>query len=194
MESLKIAVVLGSTRPGRRADAVAGWVLRHAVNRQDARFELVDLADHRLPLLDEPDPAIHGHYLLPHTLAWAARVADFDGFVFAVPEYNRSIPAALKNALDYLYAEWNDKAAGIVSYGVDAGGARAAEHLRGVLGELRVADVRSTAALSLMDDFTGNEVTPRAFQEKKLDMLLDELLSWAGALRSVRAAPVGATE
>jgi NAD(P)H-dependent FMN reductase len=190
MEPLRIAIVLGSTRPGRRAGAVADWVLGQARSRSDAQFELVDLAHHRLPLLDEPDPAIHGHYLQPHTQAWAAKVSEFDGFVFAVPEYNRSVPAALKNALDYLYREWNDKAAGIVSYGVDAGGARAAEHLRGILGELRIADVRSTAALSLMDDFTGAEITPRAFQEQKLGMLLDELVSWAGALRSVRLAPV----
>ncbi|WP_028936865.1 NADPH-dependent FMN reductase [Pseudonocardia spinosispora] len=190
MEPLRIAIVLGSTRPGRRAGTVADWVLGRARSRSTAQFELVDLAHHRLPLLDEPDPAIHGHYLQPHTKAWAETVEGFDGFVFAVPEYNRSVPAALKNALDYLYREWNDKAAGIVSYGVDAGGARAAEHLRCILGELRIADVRSTAALSLMDDFTDGEPTPRAFQVQKLDMLLDELLSWSGALRSVRMATV----
>lgn len=185
---LRIAVVLGSTRPGRRADAVAAWVLRYAAPREHATFELVDLAAHDLPLLDEPEPAIHGTYRRQHTQAWARRVAGFDGFVFLVPEYNRSIPAALKNALDYLYAEWGDKAAGIVSYGVDAGGARAAEHLRGVLGELSVADVRATVALSLMTDFAGDVVRPPEYQAQKLEILLDQVLRWSSALRAVRVA------
>lgn len=190
---LKIAVVLGSTRPGRRADAIGDWVLRQAVRREHTKFELVDLAEQALPLLDEPAPAITGNYAHAHTRAWSARVAEFDGYLFVTPEHNRSVPAALKNALDYLYAEWADKAAGIVSYGVDAGGARAAEHLRGVLGELRVADVRATVALSLMtefDDADGGRVTPGPHQEQKLETLLDQLLSWSAALRTVRwAAP-----
>jgi NAD(P)H-dependent FMN reductase len=185
-EPLRIAIVLGSTRPGRRADLVGDWVLHQAVRREHAKFELVDLADYDLPLLDEPDPAIHGTYTRPHTRAWAERVAGFDGYLFVVPEYNRSIPAALKNALDYLYAEWGDKAAGIVSYGVDAGGARAAEHLRGVLGELSVADVRATVALSLMTEFADGAVAAPPHQSQKLEMLLDQLLSWSRALRGVR--------
>jgi NAD(P)H-dependent FMN reductase len=186
MEPLNIAVVIGSTRPGRRADQVAEWALDEVNRRDGAKGELVDLADHALPLLDEPQPAITGVYTQPHTLSWAQRVAGFDGYLFVTPEYNRSIPAALKNALDYLYAEWNDKAAGVVSYGVDAGGARAAEHLRHVLGELRIADVRSTVALSLRDDFADGRPAPRAFQGQKLVALVDELLAWAGALRALR--------
>lgn len=184
MEPLKIAVVLGSTRPGRTAPLVGDWVLAQAAGREDAKVELVDLADHPLPLLDEPAPPITGTYTRPHTRAWAQLIAGFDGYLFVTPEYNRSIPAVLKNALDYLYAEWNDKAAGIVSYGADAGGARAAEHLRHVLGELRIADVRSTVALSRADDFGAQG--PRPFQRQKLAMLLDELVRWAGALRALR--------
>jgi len=188
---LKIAVVLASTRPGRRADAIGDWVLQRAARREHAKFELVDLAEQALPLLDEPAPAITGSYVRPHTLAWSARVAEFDGYLFVTPEHNRSIPAALKNALDYLYAEWANKAAGIVSYGVDAGGARAAEHLRGVLGELQVADVRATVALSLMTEFDnadGGTVTAGPHQGQKLEALLDQLLSWSAALRTVRRA------
>ena len=150
---LRVAIVIGSTRPGRKGDAVARWVYERACQHGGAEFEIVDLARQDLPMLDEPVPAIHGQYERAHTKAWARVIASFDAYVFVTPEYNRSIPAALKNAIDFLYPEWNDKAAGFVSYGADAGGARAVEHLRLVMGELRVADVRTHVALSLFDDF-----------------------------------------
>ncbi|WP_028925999.1 NADPH-dependent FMN reductase [Pseudonocardia acaciae] len=188
MERMKIAVVMGSTRPGRLADAVAGWLMEQLTRREDAEYEIVDLADHALPLLDEPMPAIMGEYRNPHTRAWSERVAGFDAFVFVTPEYNRSIPAALKNALDYLYAEWGDKAAGIVSYGADAGGARAAEHLRQILGELRVADVRSTVAFNKYVDFDAeHRFAPAPYRSDELHLMLDQLVSWAAALRATRA-------
>jgi NAD(P)H-dependent FMN reductase len=189
---MKVAIVLGSTRPGRRAGAVGDWVrqgaAKHGGDHGGGQFEIVDLADHELPLLDEPVPAAvgGGEYLQPHTRAWSARVSAFDAFVFVVPEYNRSVPAALKNALDYLYPEWADKAAGIVSYGVDAGGARAAEHLRQVLTELRVAHVRDTVPLSMFTDFDGDRFVPAEHREDALHRMLDELLRWAGPLRTLR--------
>jgi NAD(P)H-dependent FMN reductase len=188
-DNLKIGIVLGSTRPGRQGPAIGAWVLRQAKSREHAEFEIVDLADHALPLLDEPVPAIVGDYRQPHTKDWARRIAAFDGFVFVTPEYNRSLPAALKNAIDFLYAEWNNKAAGIVSYGGDASGARAAEHLRQVLGEVQVADVRATVALSGYTDFDDARVfTPLPHRAGQLDLLLDALLAWAGALRTMRRA------
>src|SRR6185503_3412075 len=101
---------------------------------------------------DEPVPPSMGQYSQPHTHAWAQKIESFDGFVFVTPEYNHSTSGALKNAIDFLYAEWNNKAAGFVSYG-SVGGARAAEHLRLVMGELQVADVRAQVALSLYTDF-----------------------------------------
>ena len=184
---LRVALVIGSTRPGRKGDAVARWVYEHACQHGDAEFEIVDLAEHDLPVLDEPMPAIHGQYERAHTRAWARVIASFDAYVFVTPEYNRSIPGALKNAIDFLYPEWNDKAAGFVSYGVDAGGARAVEHLRLVMGELRVADVRTHVALSLFDDFEEfTTPAPRPHQEAKLADLVNELVAWARALRTVR--------
>src|SRR2546427_5170476 len=126
---LKIAIILGSTRPGRNGEAVAKWVHEIAGKRSDAEFELVDIRDYNLPLLDEPMPPIMGQYSKPHTKAWAAKIGSFDGYVFVAPEYNHGISGALKNAIDFLFAEWNNKAAGFVSYG-GAGGARAVEHLR----------------------------------------------------------------
>lgn len=132
----RIGIIVGTTRPGRRGRAVAEWIASAASRRHpEARFEIVDLADFGLPLLDEELPAMAGRYAHPHTRRWAEAIARLDGFVFATPEYNRSIPGALKNALDFLYAEWNNKAAGIVGYGVH-GGTRAAEHLRLILAEL----------------------------------------------------------
>ncbi|WP_320669826.1 NADPH-dependent FMN reductase [Patulibacter defluvii] len=185
---LQVAVIVGSTRPGRYGVEVARWVAAHAAARDGAAVETVDLADHDLPLLDEPTPALWGRYEHPHTTAWAREIARHDAFVFVTPEYNHSIPGALKNAIDFLYEEWADKAAGFVSYGADAGGARAVEHLRSVLGEVQVADVRSQVALSLIDDVDDGVLRPTPRHVAKLDALLDQLLAWGGALRGLRTA------
>ena len=115
--AIRVAVITGSTRPNRHSDSVAEWVLGRAALRDDIDAELVDLTTVDLPIYDEPMPPIMGEYAHEHTRAWAATIEAFDAFVFVTPEYNRSIPAVLKNAIDFLYAEWNDKAAGFVSYG-----------------------------------------------------------------------------
>ncbi|HEX7281808.1 MAG TPA: NAD(P)H-dependent oxidoreductase, partial [Vicinamibacterales bacterium] len=145
---LKVGIILGSTRPNRNGEAVAKWVEQQVKDRNDASYELVDLKDFNLPLLDEPIPPSQGKYTQPHTKKWAAKVASLDAFIFVTPEYNHATSGALKNALDFLYAEWNNKAAGFVSYG-SAGGTRAVEQLRLVMGELQVADVRAQVMLSL---------------------------------------------
>src|SRR5688500_15282985 len=121
---LKLAIIIGSTRPNRVGESVGKWVQRLAQQRGDAEFELVDIRDFNLPLLDEPIPPSQGKYSNDHTKRWAAKIAAFDGYVFVTPEYNHGICGALKNAIDFLYAEWNNKAAGFVGYG-SAGGARA---------------------------------------------------------------------
>lgn len=190
MTSLRIAIVLGSTRPGRKADAIGRWVLQRASNRShelDVTFELVDIADYALSHLDEQVPAIMGRYAHPHTMAWAKTIASFDGFVFVTPEYNHSTSGALKNAIDFLFAEWNDKACGFVSYGVQ-GGQRAVEHLRLVAGELKLADVRSQVALTLGVDTDHTGVITEGRQLQAFDSMLDELAGWARALRSLRDA------
>ncbi len=185
---LTIAIIVGSTRPGRNGEAVAQWVHELATKRSDADYRLVDLRDFPLPLLDEAVPPSFGQYQQPHTKAWAAEIAQYDGFVFVTPEYNHSTSGALKNAIDYLYAEWTNKAAGFVSYG-SVGGARAVEHLRLVMGELQVADVRSQVALSLFTDFKDFTVfTPGPQHEAPLNTMLDQLLAWSSALRPLRSA------
>src|SRR5437899_5262432 len=126
---VRIGIILGSTRPGRHGEAVAKWVYEIAHKRSDAEFELVDIKDFNLPLLDEPVPPSLGQYSKEHTKAWAAKIDSFDGYVFVTPEYNHGICGALKNAIDFLFREWNNKAAGFGGYG-SAGGVRAAEDLR----------------------------------------------------------------
>jgi NAD(P)H-dependent FMN reductase len=183
---LKIAIIVGSTRPGRRAVPVAEWVLQNARKRTDASFEIVDIQDFDLPVLDEPMPPSMGQYSKAHTKAWAAKIASFDGFIFVTPEYNHSISGALKNAIDFIYAEWNNKAAGFVSYG-STGGARAVEHLRGIMGEVQVADVRAHVSLSLYTDFENfTTFKPAASHEAQLATLVDQLIAWSAALKTVR--------
>jgi NAD(P)H-dependent FMN reductase len=184
----RVAIILGSTRPGRNGEAVAKWVYDIASKRDDAEFELVDLLDFNLPHYDEAIPASQGQYANQHTKDWAAKIASFDGFVFVTPEYNHSTSGALKNAIDYLFAEWNNKAAGFVSYGA-VGGARAVEHLRLVMGELMVADTRAQVALSLITDFENySKFTPAAYHEDQLGVVLSQVVAWSKALEPLRTA------
>jgi NAD(P)H-dependent FMN reductase len=183
---IRIAVILGSTRPGRNGEAVARWVHELASRRDDADFELIDVEDFDLPLLDEPVPPSQHRYSKPHTKRWASVIESFDAFVFVAAEYNHGIPGALKNAIDFLYREWNNKAAGFVSYG-SAGGVRSVEHLRGVMAELQIADVRAHVALSLADDFVNfTTFGPRPQHEKTLTAMLDQLVAWGGAMKGLR--------
>jgi len=185
---MRIAIVTGSTRPGRNNIAVARWAFELAAKRRDAKFELVDIADYELPLLDEPSPPALGRYSHVHTKRWAARIAFFDGYVFVTPEYNHGTSAALKNAIDYLYAEWNNKAAGFVGYGA-IGGARAVEQLRVVMGNLMVADVTPQVMLSLFTDFENMSIfRPHARHERDLHAMLDQVIAWSGALKTLRSA------
>ena len=186
MSDLKIAIILGSTRPGRNGKPVADWVVEKASVRTGAKYELVDLADFPLPHLDEAMPPSLGQYAGEHTKAWAATIDSYDGFIFVTPEYNHSTSGVLKNAIDYLYGEWNNKAAAFVSYGA-LGGARAIEHLRAIASELQLAHVRQQVSFSLYTDFENFSVfKPGAQHDDAATTLFDQLESWAGALKTVR--------
>src|SRR5881628_246753 len=168
---LRIGIIIGSTRPGRKGEAV---------------FELVDIKDFNLPLLDEPVSPTMGQYSKPHTRVWAAKIGSFDGYVFVTPEYNHGTSGALKNAIDFLFREWNDKAAGFVSYG-GAGGARAVEQLRLVLVEVQMATVRNQVLLSMFTDFENFSVfKPDARHEKSVNAMFDQVIAWGGALKALR--------
>ncbi|RIX53716.1 NADPH-dependent oxidoreductase [Paenibacillus nanensis] len=180
MSKLNIGIILGSTRQGRVSPQVGEWVKGIADKRGDANYEIVDIADYKLPLFGEVDAS-------EQAAAWNKKLESLDGFVFIVQEYNHSITGALKNALDYAREAWNNKAAGIVSYG-SVGGARAAEHLRGILGELSVADVRVHPALSLFTDFeNGTVFKPADLHLTNVNGMLDQVLAWSGALKTLRS-------
>lgn len=177
-EKLNIGIILGSTREGRLSPQVGEWVKNIADERNDANYEIVDIKDYQLPLLGEGDS--------PGIAKWNEKIASLDGFIFIVQEYNHSITASLKNALDLAREPWNNKAAGIVSYGL-TGGARAAEHLRGILGELMVADVRVHPTLSLFSDFENFQTfKPAELHLENVSEMLNQVLAWSGALKTLR--------
>ncbi len=183
---LKVAIILGSTRPGRNGEAVAKWAYEVARKRRDADFEYVDIKDFNLPLLDEPMPPVMGQYTHQHTRTWSEKIASFDAYVFVTPEYNHGTSAALKNAIDFLYREWANKAAGFIGYGATAG-ARAVEHLRLVMAELQVATVRAQVGLSMFADFENFRVfKPAPHHEGAVNAMLDQVIAWGGALRALR--------
>lgn len=178
MEKLKIGIILGSTREGRVSPQVGEWVKGIADKRGDADYELVDIKDFNLPFV--------GTGSGEEAKRWTEKVSGLDGYVFITQEYNHSVTGALKNALDSAYAEWNNKAAGIVSYG-STGGARAAEHLRGILAELQVASVRTHPTLSLFTDFENmTTFKPADVHVDNVNAMLDQVKAWSGALKTLR--------
>ncbi|NLT31027.1 MAG: NAD(P)H-dependent oxidoreductase, partial [Propionibacterium sp.] len=179
------AIIVGSTRPNALGPKVGDWVFEQSVGRTDAEYELIHVADQNLPLLDEPLPAGSGVYSQPHTRAWAEKIAPFDGYIFVTPEYNHSVPGAFKNAFDFLYGEWRDKAVGFVSYGA-AGGVRAVEHWRGIVANAHMSDVRGQVTFFLTDDVTDGEFTPREFQARAMDDLFTEVVGTAERLARTR--------
>jgi NAD(P)H-dependent FMN reductase len=179
-EKLNIGIILGSTREGRVSPQVGEWLKGIADGRENVNYEIVDIAEYNLPFLGTTDGTE------PGIAAWNGKLASLDGFVFIVQEYNHSITGALKNAIDFAREAWYNKAAGIVSYG-STGGARAAEHLRGILAEVKVADVRTHPTLSLFTDFeNGSEFKPQELHFTNVNAMLDEVESWSGALKTIR--------
>lgn len=179
MAELQIGIIVGSTREGRVSPQVAQWVKEQAEAFNNNQYEIVDVKDYQLPMLGE-SADVSG------VERWNTKLAELDGFIFVTAEYNHSIPASLKNALDSAKDAWNNKPAGIVSYG-SLGGARAAEHLRTILGELQMADVRGHVALSMFTDFENWSVfKPQSLHQANMEQQLTQLDRWGRALKSTR--------
>jgi len=177
---MKIGIIIGSTRNGRVGDQVGQWVLEQSKKLGHVAYELVDIKMFNLPFIGTTDDQ-------SAVEKWNRKLSELDGFVFVTSEYNHSISGALKNALDLAKDNWNNKAAAIVSYG-SAGGARAAEHLRGILGELQIADVRTHVLLSLFEDFENWTVfKPRDLHQPNLTLLFKQLEDWTKAMSTLRA-------
>lgn len=189
---MKIAIILGSTRPGRLGAQVADWIMTQVADRDDAEYELVDLAEYDLDLLDEPTVpgAAKRQYDNPKTRRWSATIDEYDGYVFVTPEYNHGVPAALKNAFDVLHPEWLHKGAALVSYGAD-GGVRAVEHWRTILANAQMHVVRGQVSFSTMLEVTsgadGDVFTPADRRAKELGNVLRQLTRLTGATASLRS-------
>lgn len=188
---LRVGIIIGSTRPTRVGDQVGKWVYEQAKNSGKAEFELVDIKDYDLPLLNEKKTAAEGpqNYEHEYTKRWSKKIQSFDCFIFVTPEYNHGVPASLKNALDYLYEEWNDKVCGFVGYG-SASGFRVVESLRLICAELQMATVRNQVALNLSTDFENyTKFRPVSSHEKKLFKLIGDVVNWGQAMKSMREGP-----
>jgi NAD(P)H-dependent FMN reductase len=184
---VKIAILVGSTRPGRKGSAVGRWVYDAARQRDDAEFELLELEAFALPLLDErvDAGAAQRNYERESTRRWSEVVDSFDGFVWVTPEYNHGVPAAMKNAVDLLYPEWNNKVAGFVGYGFD-GGTRAVEQWRGILAAVVMFTVRPQVSLLNHADWTDGEFTPLERRAAARDRVLDAVVKTGAAMRQLR--------
>lgn len=182
----KIAIVTSTTRPTRQSRTVADWVKSVADERGDATYEVLDIADFNLPIWEEAMSPAYAPSEKPEAKAWSEAVAGYDGFLFVVAEYNHSISGALKNALDHLKPELANKAAAFVGYG-SVYGARAIEHLRGILSELGVAHVGPVGGLSLFTDFENfSTFKPTESGTASLTPMLDQLVLWTRAFSAVR--------
>ena len=195
-----ISVIVGSTRQGRFSEKPAEWILRHLKKRSDVDARLLDLRDFPMPFFDQPvSPATPGRLPYEHEVVkkWTAAIAQSDGFVFVTPEYNYGPAAVLKNAIDWVYPEWNRKAAAFVSYG-SALGARSVQQLRETAVELQLAPVRSAVHIpvaTLWAHYQGGDVDAGlAALEAPAGRLIDDLLWWTAALKTARASAKGSAQ
>jgi NAD(P)H-dependent FMN reductase len=182
----KIAVIIGSTRPGRVGDKVAEWYVSHLTDVKDAQFDIIDLAEVNLPLLDEAIPPLAGQYQQEHTKKWAEQIGSYDAFVWVTAEYNHAAPASLTNAISFISKEWNNKPVALVSYG-SIGGVRAAENLRLIAGELHLVDIQPTVMIlepwAMFEE--GGSIKPELVKGDVMAQI-EKLLWWSKVLQSAR--------
>jgi NAD(P)H-dependent FMN reductase len=183
-----LQVIIGSTRPGRVGSAVADWIIERARARGDFEVEVADLAVLNLPIFDEPNHPRLRRYVNQHTKDWSEIVDRSDAFIFVIPEYNYGFNAATKNAIDYLHQEWQNKPAGIVSYGGVAAGTRAAQMLKQVLSALKIVPVTDSVNIPFVGEKLDEDrrLKPNEIMEGAATAMLDELARWAQALRPLR--------
>ena len=190
MSKPKIGVIISSTRPTRFGDKPAAWILDHLKARGDVDAELIDLRDYHLPLFDAPASDFWMPTPNPEAARWQAKLNEFDGFVIVTAEYNRSITAALKNAIDWAYKPFMKKAVAFVGYG-SVGGARAIEHLRNIMVELQAVPVRHAVHIGGSDfmPIMMGQTTWEASKSKFdpfVPGMLNNLLWWTNATRNAR--------
>jgi NAD(P)H-dependent FMN reductase len=183
-----LTIIIGSTRPGRAGLPIAGWFADRARSHGGFDVHVADLAELDLPLLNEPNHPRMRQYIHRHTKNWSSVVDAADAFVIVTPEYNYGYPAALKNAIDYLHAEWADKPVGFVSYGGVSAGTRAVQQLKQVVTTLKMLPVTEAVSIPFHPQFIGEDgrVQANEIMEQAADAMLDELVRVEGALRPLR--------
>jgi NAD(P)H-dependent FMN reductase len=192
MAKVKIGIIISTTRAARFGDKPAKWIKGITSQRDDLTVEVLDLRDYPLPFFDEA--ASNAWVPSQNEVAqrWQKNVAEFDGYIFVTAEYNRGVPAVLKNALDYAYPEWNKKPAAFVGYG-SVGAARAIEHLRLVTIELQMAPTRTGVHIQGADFMAvwkgGKDITELSYLQQNATDMLDQLVWWANALKAARERP-----
>lgn len=184
--SLKIGIIIGSTRPGRVGDKVAEWYADKVNDVEGASFEIVDIEKFKLPVLDEPTPASYGNYTKDHTKTWSAEISKYDAYVWVSPEYNHAPAPALLNAISFLYNEWAKKPVALVTYG-GVGGARAAEQLRLTASALSMVDIRAQVTIRdpwAMYDQDGN--INHELVSGEPNKQAEDIIWWANALKAAK--------
>ncbi len=177
---MKIGIISGSVRQGRNSAHVARWVSSSVteLGLADVDFEVVPLADYRLPAFDAPvsPMAATEPFEDPEVARWSRKIASFDAFILVTPEYNHSVPGTLKNAIDWLGRELHGKPIAFVSYGAD-GGVRATEHWRQIVANFEMVDIRSSVALSLFTDFGQDGIAPQPRRAGEIAALANSLVA-----------------
>jgi NAD(P)H-dependent FMN reductase len=190
-----LQIIIASTRPGRVGPSVASWIHERAIAHGGFDVELVDLAEVNLPMFDEPKHPRFGQYVHQHTKDWSATIKRADAFIFVVPEYNYGFNAAIKNAIDYLNAEWQHKPVGFVSYGGVAAGTRAVQMLKQVITTLKMVPMFDAVNIPFVQQFLDEDrrLQPNDIMETAATAMLDELVRWTASLRSLREPAARAT-
>ena len=192
MAKVKIGIIISTTRAARFGDKPAKWIKDIASQREDVTVEVLDLRDYPMPFFDE----VASNAWVPSqnevAQRWQKKVAELDGYIFVTAEYNRGVPAVLKNALDYAYPEWNKKPAAFVGYG-SVGAARAIEQLRLIAVELQMAPTRTCVHIQVADFMAvwkgAKEITELSYLQQNATDMLDQLAWWANALKTARERP-----
>jgi NAD(P)H-dependent FMN reductase len=183
-----LQIIIASTRPGRVGPSVASWIHQRAIAHGGFDVELIDLAEVNLPMFDEPNhPRLH-QYVHQHTKDWSATIDRADAFIFVIPEYNYGFNAAIKNAIDYLNAEWKHKPVGFVSYGGVGAGTRAVQMLKQVITALSMVPVFDAVNIPFIQQFLDDErkLQPNDIMETAATTMLNELVRWTASLRALR--------
>ena len=190
-----LQIIIASTRPGRVGPSVASWINERAIAHGGFDVELIDLAEVNLPMFDEPKHPRFRQYVHQHTKDWSATIDRADAFIFVIPEYNYGFNAAIKNAIDYLNAEWQHKPVGFVSYGGVAAGTRAVQMLKQVVTTLKMVPMFDAVNIPFVQQFldADRKLQPNDIMEAAATAMLDELVRWTASLRALRQPAAQAT-